>query len=30
MSIFVRYADPDKFPKTAFFNIGMTYFFALS
>jgi hypothetical protein len=28
--MFARYADLEKFPKSAFFNIGMTYFFAFS
>lgn len=30
ITIFSRYADLEKFPVSAFFNIGMTYFFSLS
>jgi hypothetical protein len=30
ISIFARYVDTDKFTGSAFFSIGMTYFFSLS
>ena len=30
VSIFARYVDMDKFTSSAFFAIGMTFFFALS
>jgi len=30
ISIFLRYVSTEKFPVSAFFNIGITYFFAFS
>lgn len=26
--MFARFIDPERFPKTAFFNIGFTYFYS--
>jgi hypothetical protein len=28
VSIFLRYASPERFPVSAFINIGLTYFFS--
>lgn len=28
-TLFLRYASPDRFPISAFINIGLTYFFSL-
>lgn len=30
ITIFARYADSEKFPISAYLNIGMTYFYSLS
>ena len=29
VTIFARYVDSEKFPFSAYFNIGMTYFYSL-
>ena len=29
-TIFARYVDSEKFPLSAYYNIGMCYFFSLS